>query len=171
MNDRVIDEGHALLGIAVPAPRVVLIGIVELRIRTEGRKKRGLVVRRPAQPAIADPRPFGDRVAPGDLLLDIGRRLEVALREATPLGGTGQDILAAVVILVQRVVEARHHPRGVLEGRMLGDLADPLAVDPDLAAVVETVQELLARIGQGGGLRRRRAFGGGCLLGHRCPPS
>ena len=52
------------------------------------------------------------------------------------------------MIAMQRVVEPRNHPRRVAEGRMLGDVLDPLAVDPHLSAVIEAVEEFLAGIGK-----------------------
>ena len=63
MDDRVVDEGHALLAELVPAPRVVLIGIVEIGVGAERGEERRLVVGRAADPAVGDARPFGDRVA------------------------------------------------------------------------------------------------------------
>ena len=49
---------------------------------------------------------------------------------------------------MQRVVEPRHHPRGIAEGGMLGDVLDALAVDPHLSAVVEAVEKFLAGVGK-----------------------
>ncbi len=45
VDDGVIDEGNALLAVAVPALGVVLVGIVEVGVRPERREERGLVVR------------------------------------------------------------------------------------------------------------------------------
>jgi hypothetical protein len=61
MNDGVIDERDAFLAEAVPAPRVLLIRRVEVGVCPERREKRCLVVGRPADPAVGQPRPFGDR--------------------------------------------------------------------------------------------------------------
>ena len=82
----------------------------------------------------------------------------------------GQDVLAALVVLMQRVVEARDHACAVLKRRMLGDLCDAFAVDPDLASVVEAVEIFTAGVRQG---LRGSADGG--LLGrngwrHGVPP-
>jgi hypothetical protein len=76
------------------------------------------------------------------------------VREAAPLGGLGQDVLAALVVLVQGVVEAREHPGAVLECRMRGDVLHALAVDPHLAAVVEALEELFAGVRERPALRR-----------------
>src|SRR5437899_12026975 len=47
--------------------------------------------------------------------------------------------------IVERVVEPRQHAGGIAKGWMRRDVVDALAVDPDLAAVAETLEELLAR--------------------------
>src|ERR1700741_1424680 len=86
MDNRVIDEGHSLLAHPVPTPSVALVRRVELSVGTERSKERGLVVRRATQPAIGDARPLGDCVAARHLLLQVCRCLEIAVREATPLG-------------------------------------------------------------------------------------
>jgi hypothetical protein len=79
--------------------------------------------------------------------------------EAAPLRGLGEHVLAALVVVVQRIVEPRQHPGAVLERRVRGDVLDALAVDPDLAAVVEALEKLLAGVREGrllpGGLRCR----------------
>ena len=48
--------------------------------------------------------------------------------------------------VVQRVVEPRQHPGRVAKGRVRRDVLDPLAVDPDLAAVAQALEELLAGV-------------------------
>src|SRR5262249_1596490 len=103
MDDRVIDERHALLAHPVPAPSVALVGRVDLTVGTQRPKERGLVVRRATQPAIGDARPLGDCIAARHLLLQVGRRLEIAVREAAPLGRCGEEVLAALVVCVQGV--------------------------------------------------------------------
>ena len=144
MDDGVIDEGHALLAELVPALRIVLIGIVEIGIGAERRQERRLVVGRAADPAVGEARPFGDRVAAGEHLLERFRRLEVGVRHAAVAGlGRQQDLVLALGI-VQRVVEPRDHARGVAEGRMLGHVLHALAVDVDLAAVAKRGEILRA---------------------------
>ena len=46
--------------------------------------------------------------------------------------------------VVQRVVQPRDRSRRVTECGMLGDVADLLAVDPDLAPVAKALEVLLA---------------------------
>ena len=112
--------GHALLAVAVPAPRVGLVRRVELGVGAERGEERRLVVGRAAQPAVGDARPRGDRVAPGHLLLRGARRAEIPVREAAPFGRPGQHVLAGPMVVVQGVVEAGEHAGGVPEGRVRG---------------------------------------------------
>src|SRR5215469_12529116 len=70
--------------------------------------------------------------------------------EPAPFGRAGEDILPPGMVLVQRVVETGDHSRGVAEGRMRGDVLDPLTINPHLAPVIEAVEELLAGIRQHG---------------------
>src|SRR3984893_7903235 len=58
------------------------------------------------------------------------------------------------MVAVQRVIEPCRHPRGIAERGMLGDIFDPLAVNPDFSAIVEAVEKLLAGVGQ----RRGHAY-------------
>ena len=164
VDDRVVDERHPLLGVPVPAPGVVLVGRVELGVRPERAQERGLVVGRAAEPAVGDARPRRDRVAAGHLLLHRRRRPEVAMREPAPLGGLGEHVLAARVVVVQRVVQAGEHPGAVLERRVRGDVLHPLAVDPHLPPVVEALEELLAGVRE-----RRRLLRGGSRRGGAGP--
>src|SRR5262245_10692374 len=69
MDDRVVDEWYALAALAIPAPRILLIGRVELGVGAERCEERGLVIGRAAEPAIGDARPFGDRIAAIHLLV------------------------------------------------------------------------------------------------------
>src|SRR6185436_12136580 len=86
-------------------------------------------------------------------------RPEVPVREAARLGGLGEHMLARGVILMEGVVEPGQHAGAVLEGGVRGDVLHSLAVDPDLAAVVETRQELLAGVRERPGLRPRARRG------------
>ena len=179
MNDRVIDEGHALLAELVPAPRILLIRIVEVGIGAERRQKRRLVVRCAAHPAIGELRPFGDGVAAGDRLLERLRRLEESVGHPAIAGvGRQQDLVLALGV-VQRIVKPRHHFRGVAERRVLGDVLDALAVDVDLAVVGQRGE--IIRAGLRGrnfdlacGLRLggKRLWRGrtGCSFSHRSLP-
>ena len=93
MDDGVVDEGHALLGVAIPALRVGLVGRVEVRVGAESAEEGRLVVGGAPEPAIGETRPGRDGIPPSHLLVHIGGRPEVAMREAAPLGGHGEDIL------------------------------------------------------------------------------
>jgi hypothetical protein len=85
---------------------------------------------------------------PGDHLLERLRRLEERVGHAAVAGlGRQQDPVLALGI-VQRVVQPRHHPGGVAERLVLGDVLDALAVDVDLAAVGQRGEVV------GAGLRR-----------------
>ena len=75
----------------------------------------------------------------------------------------GTSSLSLCFGIVQRVVEARDHARGVAEGRMRRDVLDAFAVDVDLAAVAQRFQKLLA-------VHRRRDLdvSGGRRIGRKC---
>ena len=137
VDDRVIDERHTLLAEPIPTPCVLLVWNVKVGIGSQCRQERRLVVRRSAQPTIGDPRPGSDCIACRDLFIDRARCNEVAVREAAPLGGTGQHVRPLAVVCMQRVVQAADHSGGIAERRMLGDLTDALAVDPDFPTIVE----------------------------------
>ena len=149
MDDRVVDERHALLAELVPALGIVLVRFVEIGIRAERRQERGLVIRRPSHPSIGDPGPFGDRITPGDEVVHGLRRLEEGVRHAAIAGVGRQQKLVLALVVVQRVVEAGDHARGVAEGRMRGDVFDPLTVDVDGAIVAQRVQIFLAGLRTG----------------------
>ncbi len=161
MDDGVIDEGHALLAEFVPAFGVVLIRIVEIRIGAERRQKRRLVVGRAAEPAISELGPFRDRGAAGEQVVHRLGRLEESMRHAAIAGVGRHHDFVFVLGVVHGVVQPRHHPRGVAEGRMFGDLLDLLAVDEDLAAVVER-GEILRSVLRTGDFDLAGGFGLGC---------
>ena len=144
LDEGVVQEEHPLLRRAIPPPRVVLIRRVEVGVGAERRQERGLVVRRAAHPAVAQARPSGDRVARRDQIVGARRRAEVPMRVAarTGIGRAGQ--LGMRGWIVERVIEPCQHPGRIAKGRMRRDVLDALAVDPDLAAVTEAFQELLA---------------------------
>ena len=144
MDDGVIDERHALLAEFVPAPGVVLIRIVKVRVGAEGRQKRCLVVRRTAHPAVGHARPFGDGVAAGDQIRHGLRRLEEGVRHSPIARVRRQQQLVLSLVVMQGVEQARHHPRGVAEGRMGRDVLDAFAIDEDLAAVAQRFDILRA---------------------------
>src|SRR5882724_289660 len=53
-----------------------------------------------------------------------------------PVDGSGH--LFPVLLAVLQIVDARQFGDHVLEGRVRRDVVDPRAVDPDLAAILET---------------------------------
>src|SRR5579883_3416482 len=60
------------------------------------------------------------------------------------------------MVAVQRVVKASDHAGGVAKSGMDGDIAHALAIDPHLAAIIETVEKFLAGVGK--------------PVGHSCSP-
>ena len=153
VDDRVVDERHALLAEAVPAPARCPGRVVEVGVGAERREERRLVVGRAAHPAVGDPRPFGDRVGgPAIKSARRLRRLEEGVRQAAAAGVGRQQDLARALRIVERIEQARGHARGVAERRVRGDVLDPLAVDVDLAPVAQRIQIL------GGGHRRFASY-------------
>ncbi len=148
LDQRVVDKGHALLAVAVPAARIILVRGIKFGIGSQGREKGRLVVGRPTEPAIGQPRPGCDRVAAGHQLSDRTRRDKIPVGEPSPFGRAGQQIFLFRMITMQRVVEPGDHPRRVAERRVIGDVFDALAVDPHLSPVVQAVQKFLAGIGK-----------------------
>ena len=135
MDDRVVDVGDALLAVAVPALRVLGVG-VERGIRTERAQERRLVVRRAPEPAVGEPLPRGDRVATGNGLRGVLRRSKVGVSFAAARVGRN-EVLRALLGVVKRIVETGEHAGRVTERRMLARLLHALAVDVDLSAVVD----------------------------------
>ena len=134
---------HFLLHLLVPAPGVFLEGLVELGICAERGQKSGLVIRAAAHPAIGDARPFGDGIARAHHFLRVVRGPEEFVGVAAAAGiGRGAEHVFAIV--VQSVIQPRQHPDGVAEGRVRGDILDPFPVDPDLAAVAQTLDVFLS---------------------------
>ena len=118
MDDGVIDEGHALLAELVPAPGVLLVRIVEVGIGAERRQERRLVVGRAAHPAVGQRAHSAMASRPATSSSQGLRRLEEGVRHAAVAGVGRQQELVLALLVVQRVVEARDHARGVAEGRM-----------------------------------------------------
>src|SRR6185437_7455819 len=103
------------------APGVVLVGRVELRVGPQRGEERGLVVRRPPEPAVGDAGPRRDGIPRRHLLLHRGGGSEVAMGEAAPLRRHREHAGRATVVLVERVVQAGQHAGHVLERGMPGD--------------------------------------------------
>ena len=81
-----------------------------------------------------------DGVALADQVLARMRDAEELVGEGARagVGRAGQHVL--LLRVVQRVIEPRDGARGIAEGRMGGDVLDPLAVDIDLAAVAQAFE-------------------------------
>jgi hypothetical protein len=137
VDDRVVEVQDALLGVAVPAARVVLERRVEVRVGAERAEERGLVVGRAAHPAVDEALPGGDRVARLDELLGARGRPEERVRPpaVAGVGGHAQDAFG--LGRVERVVERGDRARPVAERRVGRDVGDALAVHVDLAAVAQ----------------------------------
>jgi hypothetical protein len=71
------------------------------------------------------------------------------VRHAAIAGVGRHQKLVLALVVVQRVVEAGDHARGVTEGRMGGDVFDPLTVDVDGAVIAQRVQIFLAGLRTG----------------------
>ena len=148
VEQRVADKRHPLLAVAVPAARIFLIRVEKFGVAAEAGEQSRLVIGRAAEPAPGQPCPLRDPIATGDEVFGRARRDEIRVGETAPFGRTGQQVFLFRMVAMQRVVEPRHHPRGITEGGMLGDVLDALAVDPHLSAVVEAVEKFLAGIGK-----------------------
>ena len=149
MDDGVIDEGHALLAEFVPALGVLAVRIVELGVGAQRRQEGRLVVGRTAEPAVGELRPFRDGVAPGQEIVERFRRLEECVRLAAVAGIGRHHDLVGMLGIAQRVVEPRHHARGVAERRMGGHVLHALAVDEDRAIIAERVEVFVAGLRRG----------------------
>src|SRR5690606_8679163 len=103
-----------------------------------------LVVGSPAEPPVSHACPVRDGIPALDLLFDRVRCLEIAVDaySAAVIHLYGHDV--ARLLVVQSVIQAREHARGIPEGGMIYDVLYALAVDPDLTAIVQTVEILLA---------------------------
>lgn len=144
VHDRVVPEEHALLRLAVPAARVLLVGRVVLVVDAERAEERRLVVGRAPHPAVRDLGPFGDAVARGDQVIDRLRCAEEWVGEASvPRIGRHDQAAFGGIIGVQGVVHSGDHPRRVAERRMHGHVLDLLAVDVDAAAVAQALKVLI----------------------------
>jgi hypothetical protein len=86
MDDRMIQEQHALLRFAVPAAGVLLVRREELCVGPERGEKRRFVVRGSAHESICEPLPAGDGVArDGEPFLRL-RRAKEGMGEAAVAG-------------------------------------------------------------------------------------
>ena len=170
VDQRVVEEQAALLRFPIPALRVFVVGRVELGVGAQRARQAGLVVGRAAHPAVRNARPLGDRIPAADEVLRAARHLVERMRHAAAARIRLGRELGLRVGVVQRVVHARQHARGIAEGRMTRHVGDALPIDPHFPLVVQAVEKL--RTGQRS--RHARSRGGRfCLpgrLGHGYPP-
>ena len=80
VEEGVIEKRHPLLGFPIPAPGVVLVGLIEVGIGAQGGEEGGFVIGRAAHPAIGHAGPGGDRIACADEVISTGRRPEEFVR-------------------------------------------------------------------------------------------
>jgi hypothetical protein len=132
-----------------------LIWIEKFRVAAEAGKQRRLVVGRAAEPAPGQPCPLRNPITTGDEVFGRARRDEIRVGETAPFGRAGQQVFVFGMVAMQRVVEPRHHSRGIAECRVLGDVFYPLAVNPNFSTIVKAVEKLLARVGK----QRRHLYG------------
>ena len=86
------------------------------------------------------------------------------MRHPAIAGVRRREDLVLVLGVVEGVIEAGDHAGGIAKGRVDGDVLHPVAIDVDLAPVLELLEKL------GAGHRRRagdfpggfRPFGKGC---------
>ena len=126
----------------VPGTSVLLEATIELGVGAQGAAEGGFVVRGAAHPAVGQPRPFGNGIA---LLAQVAGGTSEAeeLMGVSAVAGIG---LPAQLVLggrvVQGVVEFGHGRRGVAKGGVGGHILDAIAVDVDLAVVLEAGEVL-----------------------------
>jgi hypothetical protein len=140
VDDGVVEIKAAFLRLFVPGLGVLRVGAVKLIVRAERAGKGGLVIRRAPHPAIAHARPTRDGVPRFQGILRGAVDPEKPVRKAAiaGIGRAGQHIFLRRV--VQRVIHAGNHARGIAERRMAADILDTLAINIDLAIAFQRVQ-------------------------------
>jgi hypothetical protein len=140
VDEHVVEEQRALRVLAVPVLGAAGERPVPLGIGTQAGHEGRLVVGRATHEAVGHARPDRERLARVDEVLRRVRRREEPVRpDAAPIGD--QHVVGGIV---QCVVEARDGAGGIAERRVLGDVGDLLAADPDLPAVPQALQVLIA---------------------------
>jgi hypothetical protein len=164
VDERVIDVEHSLLAARVPGARIAGELAVELGVGPQRVEEGRLVVGTAAHPAVGNAGPCGDGIALTGHLLARAGGLEEAVRVAAGAGVRGrcQDVLGAGI--VQRIIELGDRDRRIAERRVLGDILYALAVNVDLAAVAQRLEELLP--GERALLSSYQELGS---IGHRVP--
>ena len=144
IGDGVVHERHDFLRGLVPAPCIVCESAVIAGINAERIHDRRLVVRRTAHPAIAEPRPGGDRLLLLNQFVSVRCGPEVFVRIASVPGvrWAGEHRLLRGVM--QCVVQPGERSRGVAERGVVRDLVDPFTIEEHGAPVPEALPEILA---------------------------
>ena len=137
VDDSVVKVQTGLLNAGVPVTGILLELAVEGRVCAKRAAERGFVVRRAAHPAVAQARPPGDGVALLTQVVGAFRHAEelVGVTAAAGVGAPAQRVLH--VRFVQRVVHLRDGGRRIAKRRMGGDVFNALAVDINLAAILQ----------------------------------
>ena len=143
IDDGMIDKGNLFLCFLVPAAGVVLERLIEVGVGSESTQKCGFVVGAASHPAVGYASPFCDRIACAYQLFYVAWRLIEPVGVAATAGVSFCAENTFVLLVMQCVVEARQHANRVAEGGVGGDVFYPLAIDPDLAAIPQTVDVLL----------------------------
>src|SRR5581483_4055628 len=140
MHNRVVQKHYAFLRIAIPAPRVLLIGCIELRIGTKRSQERRLIIGTAAHAPEREALPRGDGLTTADEVFAAVRRAKERMGDAavTSVGPNGKYV--AVRRIVQSVIETGDRAGAIAKGRMLGHILHPFAIDPHLTVVLETVE-------------------------------
>ena len=71
IDDRMIDEADFFLGLFVPMAGIFLKRLIKTGVRSQSRKKRGLVIRATAHPSVRHARPFRNGIASGHHFLRV----------------------------------------------------------------------------------------------------
>ncbi len=145
VDDGVIHEQDVFLRTPVPALGVLGELSVELVIGAERVHQRRLVVGRAPHPAVGHPCPGRDGVTLRYHVLARARGAEefVGVAARPGVGRRSQHVFG--LRIVQGIVEPCDRARGIAERRVRGDVVNTLAVDIDLAPILEAREIFRAR--------------------------
>ena len=147
IDQGMVQERHALLGILVPVQSITGVIAEIFRVESQGQHQAGLVVRGTPHPAVGQAGPLGDRLALRNHVLAGFRHFKIGMRKTAVTGIRIGAQVRVLLIIMQRVVKAGHHPGGIAKGRVFRHVRDPLPVDPDLPVVLQVLEKFRAGIG------------------------
>ena len=147
IDQGMVQERHALLGVPVPVQGITGVIAEVLRVEAQGQHQAGLVIRSAPHPAVGQPGPLGDGFALGNHVLAAPGHLEVGMGKTAVTGIRIGAQVRVLLIIMQRVVKAGHHPGGIAKRRVLRHVRDPLPVDPDFPVVFQVLKKFRAGIG------------------------